>query len=81
MNFLETSPNLVVVILGGKVPDDLRPYFLSATLTALKRPEGGLWSIAMANLEAGCLSKRLVTMFLKRNRRGTKVVELELLLR
>ena len=40
--FLRVSTNLVNVILEGKVPFELRPYFFGAKLIALKKPDGGL---------------------------------------
>ena len=37
------------VILEGKVPFELRPYFFGAKLIALKKPDGGLHPIAVGN--------------------------------
>ena len=37
------------VILEGKVPFELRPYFFGAKLSALKNPDGGLRPIAVGN--------------------------------
>ena len=36
LNFLKTLTNLVNVVLEGKVPFELRPYFFGAKLIALK---------------------------------------------
>ena len=47
LNFLRASRNLLNVILEGKVPFDLRPYFFGAKLFALKKPDGGLRPIAI----------------------------------
>ena len=47
LGFLGALTNLVIVILGGKVPFELRPYFFGAKLIALKKPEGGLCPIAV----------------------------------
>ena len=49
LNFLKTLTNLVNVILEGKVPFELRPYFFGAKPIALKRPDGGLRPIAVGN--------------------------------
>ena len=49
LNFLKALTSLVNVILEGKVPDDLRPYFFGAKLIALKKPDGGLRPIAIGN--------------------------------
>ena len=38
------------VILEGKVPFELRPYFFGAKLIALKKPDGGLRPIAEGNI-------------------------------
>ena len=38
LNFLRALTNLVNVILEGKVPFELRPYFFGAKLIALKNP-------------------------------------------
>ena len=37
------------VILEGKVPFELGPYFFGAKLIALKKPDGGLRPIAVGN--------------------------------
>ena len=39
--FLKTLTNLLNVILEGKVPSELQPYFFGAKLIALKKPDGG----------------------------------------
>ena len=39
LNFLRALTNLVNVILEGKVPFELRPYFFGAKLIALKKPD------------------------------------------
>ena len=49
LNFLRALTNLVNVILDGKVPYELRPYFFGAKLIALKKPDGGLRPIAVGN--------------------------------
>ena len=49
LNFLRASTNLVNVILEGKVPFELWPYFFGAKLIALKKPDGGLRPIAAGN--------------------------------
>ena len=49
LNFLRAFTNLVNVILEGKVPFELRPYFFGAKLIALKKPDGGLRPIAVGN--------------------------------
>ena len=49
LNFLGALANLVKVILEGKVPFELRPYFFGAKLIALKKPDGGLRPIAIGN--------------------------------
>ena len=49
LNFLRALTNLVNVILEGKVPFELRPYFFGAKLIALKMPDGGLRPIAVGN--------------------------------
>ena len=38
------------VILDGKVPFELRPYFFGAKLIALKKPDGGIRPIAVGNI-------------------------------
>ena len=47
LNFLRALTNLVNVILEGKVPFELRPYFFGAKLIALRKPDGGLRLIAV----------------------------------
>ena len=49
LNFLKALTNLVNVILEGKVPFKLRPYFFGAKLIALKKPDGALRPIAVGN--------------------------------
>ena len=49
LNFFKALTNLVNVILEGKVPFELRPYFFGAKLIALKKPDGGLRPIAVGN--------------------------------
>ena len=49
LNFLRASTNLVNVILGRKVPFELRLHFFDANLIALKNPNGGLRFIAVGN--------------------------------
>ena len=49
LKFLRALTNLVNVILEGKVPFELRPYFFGAKLIALKKPDGGLCLIAIGN--------------------------------
>ena len=58
LNFLRALTNLVNVILEGKVPFELRPYFFGAKLIALKMPDRGLKAI----LSSGCLQKVPDTM-------------------
>ena len=48
-NFLRALTNLVKVILDGKVPLELRPYFFGAKLIALKKPDEELRPIAVSN--------------------------------
>ena len=50
LNFLRALKNLVNVILEGKVPFELRPYFFGAKLIALKEPDGGFRPIAVSNI-------------------------------
>ena len=47
LNFLRALTNLVIVILEGKVPFELRPYFFGEKLIALKKLDGGLCPIAL----------------------------------
>ena len=47
--FLRALTNLVNVILEGKTPFELRPYFVGAKLIALKKPDRGLRPIASGN--------------------------------
>ena len=47
--FSQRLTNLVNVILEGKEPFELRPYFFGAKLIALKKPDGGLRPIAVGN--------------------------------
>ena len=58
LSFLRALTNLVNVILGGKLPFELRPYFFGAKLIALKKPDGGLRPVAIGNtlrrLSANC---------------------------
>ena len=49
LNFLRDLTNLVNVILEGKVPFELRPYFFGAKLIALKKQDGGLRPVAVGN--------------------------------
>ena len=49
LNFLRVLTNLVNVILEGKVPFELRPYFFGVKLIALKKPDEGLRTIAIGN--------------------------------
>ena len=49
LNFLRTLTNLVNVILEGKLPIELRPYFFGAKLIALKKSDKGLRPIAVVN--------------------------------
>ena len=49
LNFLRALTNLVNVILEGKVPFELRPYFFGAKLIALKKPDGRPRLIAVGN--------------------------------
>ena len=48
-DFLRALTNFVNVILEGEVPFELRPYFFGAKPIALKKPDGGLRSIAVGN--------------------------------
>ena len=50
LNFLRALTNLVNVILEGKVPSELRPYFFGAKVIALKMPDGRLRFIAVGNI-------------------------------
>ena len=48
LNFLRALTNIVKVILEGKEPFELRPYFFDAKLILRKKkPDGGLRSIAV----------------------------------
>ena len=47
--FLRALTNFVNVILEGKVPFELRPYFFDTKLIALKKPDCGLRPIAVGN--------------------------------
>ena len=47
LKFFRVLTKLVNVILEGKVLFELRPYFFVAKLIALKKPDGGLRSIAV----------------------------------
>ena len=49
LNFLRALTNFVNVILEGKLPFELRPYFFGAKLIALKNPDEGLRPIAIGN--------------------------------
>ena len=49
LNFLRALTNLVNMILEGKLPFELRPYFFGAKLIALKKPDGRLRPIAVGN--------------------------------
>ena len=49
LNFRKALTNPVNVILKGKVPFELRPYFFGAKLIALKKPDGGLRPIVVSN--------------------------------
>ena len=49
LNFLRALTILVNVILKGKLPFELRPYFFGANLIPLKKPDGGLRSINVSN--------------------------------
>ena len=49
LNFLRALTSLVNVIIEGKVPFELRPYFFVAKLIALKKHDGGLRPIAVGN--------------------------------
>ena len=49
LKFLRALTNLVNLILEGKVPIELWPYFFGAKLIALKKPDGGLRPIAIGN--------------------------------
>ena len=49
LNFLRALTNLVKVILAGKVPFELRPYFFGAKLIALKKPDRGLRPLAVGS--------------------------------
>ena len=42
LNFFKALTNLVNVILEGKIPFELQPYFFGAKLIGLKKPDGGL---------------------------------------
>ena len=57
LNFLIALTNLVNVILEGKVPFELRPYFFDAKLIALKKPNRGLRPIAVGNNFRGFSAK------------------------
>ena len=50
LNFLRALLNLVNVILEGKVPFELRPYFFGAKLIALKKPDGVHRPIAVGKI-------------------------------
>ena len=47
--FLRDLTNLMNVIPEGKVPFELRPYFLGAKLFALKKPDGGHRLLTVCN--------------------------------
>ena len=49
LKLLRVLTNLMNVILEGKVPFELRPYFFGAKLIALKKPDGGIRPIAIGN--------------------------------
>ena len=49
LNFLKALKNLVNVILEGKIPSELQPYFFGAKLIALKKSDGGHRPIAVGN--------------------------------
>ena len=49
LNFLRDLTNFMKVILEGKAPFELRPYFFGAKLIALRKPDGGLCPIAVGN--------------------------------
>ena len=52
---LQSLTTLTNLILAGKVPSDFRPIFFGASLTALRKKEGGIRPIAV-----GCTLRRLV---------------------
>ena len=54
LKFLRALTNLLTVILEGKVPFELRPYFLGAKIIVLKKPIGGLRPIAVGIIFVGC---------------------------
>ena len=58
LNFLKALTNLVNVILEGKVPFELRPYFFGAKLIALKQPEAGHRPIVVGNTFRRLSAKR-----------------------
>ena len=64
LNFLRALTDFVVVILEGKVPFELRPYFFGAELFARKKPDGGLRSFAVGTtfrrLSAKCAGYHVV---------------------
>ena len=49
LNFFTSLTNLLNVILEGKVPFELWPYFFGVKLIALKKPDGGLRPIGVGN--------------------------------
>ena len=49
LKFLRALTNLVNVILEGKEPFELQPYFFGAKLIGLKKTDGGLCPIAVGN--------------------------------
>ena len=58
LNFLKALTKFVNVILEGKVPFELRPYFFGAKLNALKKPDGGLRPISVGNTFRRVSAKR-----------------------
>ena len=57
LNFHTALKFLVNVILEGKVPFELRPYFFGAKLVALKKPDGRLRPIAVGNIFSQLFAK------------------------
>ena len=53
--FLQTLASFCALVLEGRVPDVVRPFFFGATLVALEKQSGGVRPIAV-----GCTLRRLV---------------------
>ena len=76
LNIFRALTNFAKMILEGKVPFELRPYFFGAKLIALKKPDGGMCPIAVGNtfcrLSAKCAGYHVIES--RRARYGNRQV-------